>query len=265
MAYQKGIIKLNDSVNKIDFQDLSTYKPIKDERELMLMDSSIQGHRINYAEYGRAIAASTLFREAFSIVIHRAKDSRMISRLTGLLMEVIRCDEMNARGLRSVTFGNFDKLLNFDFNLRNRFKDVFLRDLDFTFDRYSGYVSVKFPPIYALGDLKAPAEATHYRLSIAAGILDFSSPNYVCHYTFGSYVSLEELNADSQSLSLKLPINEHLPIILLVGIEFMQEINTKFYMIRQGSMNSLTIVAVDCVPAIVDADALKDYTYGTNT
>lgn len=264
MAYQKGIIRLKDSLDTIDFQDMSIYEHLKDERELLLMDSSIQGQRINYAEYGRAMAASKLFREAFDIVIHRAKDPRMISRLTGLLMEVISCDELNARGLQSVVFGNFDKLLHFDFNLRSRFRNVFLNEVTCSIDRYAGHVEVEFPPIYSLRDLNAPAEATHYRLTVAAGIVDFTASNYVCHHSFSPYVSLGAYKPDILLLSLKLPVNEHLPIIALVGIEFMQEVNTNFYKIRQGSTNSLSILAVDCVPAVVDADALKDFTYGTD-
>ena len=106
MARQKGIIKLRGTIGDITFyktQDghLAREKGGVDASRIK-NDPAFQRTRENGAEFGRAGRAGKVLRTAFRSLSLNAADSRMASRLTQLMMKVIKADAVSNRGLRNV-------------------------------------------------------------------------------------------------------------------------------------------------------------------
>lgn len=107
MARQKGIIKLDGTIGGITF-----YKSTQDgylarekggvSAEKIATDPAFQRTRENGEEFGRAGKAGKLLRNAIRAMLQNSSDSRMVSRLTQKMVEVVQADATNPRDRKSV-------------------------------------------------------------------------------------------------------------------------------------------------------------------
>ena len=120
MAKQTGIIKLKGTLGDITF-----YKTIDGHlarekggipAERIANDPAFQRTRENGAEFGTAGRAGKTLRTSLRLLLQNASDSRMVSRLTKLMVKVVKADATNPRGQRNVIDGEAELLQGFDFN-----------------------------------------------------------------------------------------------------------------------------------------------------
>ncbi|HBL77899.1 MAG: hypothetical protein A2W90_01670 [Bacteroidetes bacterium GWF2_42_66] len=247
MAKQKGVIKLEGSIG-----DISFYKG-RDGNFMARTKGGISGDRIkndpafertreNGQEFGKAGKAGKLVRAAFREVIKTNKDSRMSNRLTQEMMKVIQADTTNLRGERVVLPDHIRLIKGFDFNETAKLSTVMSLPFTLTVNRAEGSISLVLPAFVPANSIVTPGGATHARLVLGASEMDFDAESYV---TTSAQSSMVPISGEEQAqVTLECGITEAgtLPLLVVLGVEFYQEVNGQQYPLKNGTYNALSIV-----------------------
>ena len=248
MARQKGIIKLRGTIGDITFyktQDghLAREKGGVDASRIK-NDPAFQRTRENGAEFGRAGRAGKVLRTAFRSLSLNAADSRMASRLTQLMMKVIKADAVSNRGLRNVLDGETELLAGFEFNISGKLGNTLYAPFSSSIDRAAGTIDLEIPVFSPLTMLAAPEGTTHFKIVSAGAEIDFEAENYVISTSATEILPWNALDTEVISQSNAVTPASTKPLFLVVGVEFYQEVNGAMYPLKNGSYNPLAIVQV---------------------
>ena len=252
MARQKGIIKLEGTVGDVSFYKskdgyLAREKGGVDGNRIK-NDPAFQRTRENGSEFGRAGKAGRVLRNAFRILLQNASDSKVTSRLTKEMLRVIKSDTANGRGERVVTAGNLSILSGFDFNIDGKLGATVYAPFDASIDRAAGDYALSIPDFVPRDSIAYPAGATHFKILLGAAEVDFENETF----NFGK-VESAELPLGNQvqpqvDLTLNLNADSTLDLFLVLGIDFLQEVNGTMYSLNSGSHNPLTLVELEQAP-----------------
>src|SRR5690606_20222030 len=139
MAKQAGIIKLKGTIEDIAFYKTTDGHLARAkggvDRDKILHSAAFARTRENNSEFGLAGQGGKLIRSALRSLMQNAKDRRVVSRLTTLLLAIIKTDPVNARGKRNIDEGNIDLLEGFDFNINGKLGTTFFGLFTPSFDR----------------------------------------------------------------------------------------------------------------------------------
>jgi hypothetical protein len=250
MARQKGVIKLQGQMGGVSF-----YKSQQDgflarekggvDAERIKNDPSFARTRENGAEFGRAGAAGKLLRIAFRTLILNTSDSRMASRLTREMVKVIQADATNPRGQRNVIDGEAELLLGFEFNGDAKLNRTVFAPYESNIDRAGGSTEINVPGFIPNQMIAAPQGATHFRLISGAAEVDFENGTFSVNTQSTPEIPINEVPTADVGLANAINPGTTVPIFLVMGIEFLQEVNGAFYPLKNGAYNALALVAVD--------------------
>lgn len=250
MAFQIGLLKLRGTLGDITFYKSKDGYIAKEKTSLdkarIETDPNFQRTRENGAEFGRAGQAGKFLRNAFAPSIKRISDSKMVGRLTKLMLKVIQADIIDVRGERNVINGDLTLLKRFEFNAGAILTNTLKATLVSTIDRVSGDAEIKVDPFIPNVSLMAPEGTTHYRIYLAAAAVDFASENGAAVYSELSSEVFPYGSEASPELTITVNIgpNSLQPIFSVVGVEFYQELNGMHYTLNNGAFNALSIVDV---------------------
>ena len=252
MAKQSGIIKLKGTIGDISFyksQDgyLAREKGGVD-RSRILNDPNFKRTRENASEFGRAGKAAKLLSMVFRPVLKNISDSRMHSRLIKEMMLVIKTDMENSRGQRNVMDGDLKLLQGFDFNSNASLSGTLYLMNYAIIVRSRGILTVNFDDFVPDSVIVAPSGTTHFRLLSSGAEIDFEQETF----KVGQFISSEIEYSASVSAAISLENNigassSQNPLFLVLGIEFLQQVNGKYYPLNNGSFNSMQLLLVDTV------------------
>ena len=117
MASQTGILGLQGTVGGLVFaKDGSVRQKPASNKSSFDSKASMARTRENATEFGLSAKYSKLLRDSLRVAIASASDSRVTSRLTQKMREVIGLDDTKDRGQRVFDSTNSAPLLGFDFN-----------------------------------------------------------------------------------------------------------------------------------------------------
>jgi hypothetical protein len=249
MPKQIGIPKILGTID-----DLTYYK--SQDGLMVRKKSGISGKRIatdpafartreNGREFGRAGKTGKLIRDAFSSVLGKVADSRVVSRLLKAVIETQKVDNFSERGERSILTGDARLLEKFDFNEKSPFSATFKAQFVATVDRVTGDATVTVEQFIPSKNINPPEGATHCKLFSAAAAINFESGSIV---KVNAATPEIELGLDLQpeiNLVQQLPGNTEDHLIIVLGIEFYQKFNNRFYPMNNRSSNAITIAKVD--------------------
>lgn len=109
MAKQSGIIKLEGTIGGISFYKSSEGYFAREkggvDANRIANDPAFQRTRENGQEFGRAGKSGRVIRSCFRLLLQNTRDKRVASRLTGRLLSIIKTDDVNMRGVRTVQDG----------------------------------------------------------------------------------------------------------------------------------------------------------------
>lgn len=252
MARQKGIIKLKGTLGGITFYKTSLDGHLAREKggieaERIANDPAFQRTRENNSEFGRAGNAGKLLRTAFRGQLLNSADSRMVSRLTQLLVAVIKADATNERGLRNVLDGETEMLAGFEFNIRGKLGTSFFAPYTAAIDRVSGEATVNVPPFIPSNMITAPTGTTHYKIISAGAEVDFEAETFVVESSESAVLPWDAVATVAIAQTNALPAASTKPLFLVLGIEFYQEVNGSMYSLKNGAFNPLAMVQVSGV------------------
>ena len=248
MAKQKGIIKLAGTIGDITFyksQDgyLAREKGTLDGNRIA-NDPAFQRTRENGSEFGAAGKAGKMLRVALRAMLQNTADSRMVSRLTQKMVEVIQADATNARGLRNVIDGEAELLEGFEFNKNGRLGTALFAPFTPAIDRVTGLLTVAIPSFIPANMVVAPGGASHYRIISGGAEIDFENESFVVANDNTAILPWDATATAVINLSNAVTANSTHPLFLALGIEFYQEINGVQYPLKIGAYNALSMVKV---------------------
>lgn len=248
MAKQKGIIPLKGTIGNITFYKsgdgfLAREKTSVDAKRIA-NDPAFQRTRENGAEFGRAGNGTKILRTAFRALIQKASDRLLTSRLTRKMMEVIKADLTNERGRRNIIDGESELLQGFEFNDGGKLSATFFAPLTATIDRVAGELSVNIPSFIPAAMVTAPVGTTHFRIISGGAEIDFENKTYVAEHSDAGELPWDNVATAVIDLTHHVTANSTHPLFLVLGIEFLQEVNGTFYPLKNGAYNALALVKV---------------------
>lgn len=246
MAQQKGILQLKGSVGSFTFYKskdgyLAREKGGIDAKRIA-SDPAFQRTRENGQEFGRAGKASKYLRNAVRSLLQNTSDSKMVSRLTRQMMLVVQADPINARGMRNITNGNITLLQEFDFNVNSKLSTTLYAPFTTQIDRTTGSLIVEVPAFVPMNGVAAPGGATHLVLHSAGVEIDFEQGTSVADIESSDTIAFDNVATELLTHSHLVTPNSTLPVFILLGIEFFQEVNGSMYPLKNGAYNALAIV-----------------------
>ena len=249
MAKQAGIIKLKGTIDDIAFYKtadghLARAKGGVDSDKIK-HSAAFARTRENNSEFGRAGKGGKLIRSALRSLMQNAKDSRVVSRLTTVLLAIIKTDAVNQRGQRTLDDGNLALLEGFDFNSNGKLDTTFFGLYTPAFDRVAGDATIAIDAFNAAERIAAPSGTTHYKLAMGATELDFVNKIFVYNEMDMGIQPYDSTPVVATTLTAPVTPNSTLPVLTVMGIEFYQEVNGEFYSLKNGAFNALSIVEVN--------------------
>ena len=252
MARQKGIIKLKGTMGDITFYRTADGYMAREKggisAERLRTDPAFQRTRENMSEFGRAGTAGKTLRTPILGLLRTAGDRRMVSRLTKEMVKVIQMDAINPRGLRNVIDGEAELLQGFEFNIHGKLSTSIAAPFTTTIDRVAGTATIDIGALIPTDSIIAPAGSTHYKIVSAGLDINFEIKHYVSTITETPILPVDSVLTAAVQLENTLTPNSVNPLFLLMGINFFQEVNGTFYVLKNGAYNALQIVKVSGTP-----------------
>ncbi len=201
--------------------------------------------RENGQEFGRAAAAGKLLRNALNSVLGQVADSNMGNRMASVFNRVIKSDPINLRGERTVLEGELGFFKGFEFNANSPLSTTLYASVTAAIDRASGAATVTLPAFVPEKYLASPTGATHYILTAIGAEVDFGNNSSVHAVASSGETPITGQEMPPVNFVIDLPPNSTHPLFLALCIEFVQEVNGKFYRLTTGQYNAMAMVAVD--------------------
>ena len=250
MARQASFLKLDGRIGDVSFYQTGTDGFLARQKggvsaQRIKNDPSFARTRENGAEFGNANEAARLMRTALRALILGAADSRMSSRLSSKMIEVVKADTTSTRGKRNVLDGETILLQGFEFNANGLLGQTLYAPYNITVNRALGKATVDLPEFVPANMIAAPGGATHARLISGAASIDFEHKTYVVDTAQSADIALIPQQHPIVSMLFDLDPGTTHPLFVVLGIEFFQEVNGAKYPLKNGAFNALAIVYVD--------------------
>jgi len=177
-------------------------------------------------------------------MLQNASDSRMVSRLTQKMVEVVQADASNPRGQRNVIDGEAVLLQGFEFNVGGKLGTTLYAPYTSTIDRVAGTLEANIPSFVPLNMIAAPGGTTHFKIVSAGAEIDFENETFVMDSNQSAILPWDTTATAILALTNTVTANSTKPLFLALGLEFYQEVNGQMYPLKNGSYNALALVKV---------------------
>lgn len=248
MAKQKGIIKLDGTIGGITFYKSQDGYLAREKggvpADRIANDPAFQRTRENGEEFGRAGKAGKILRNAIRALLQNASDSRMVSRLTQIMVDVIHEDTTNPRGQRNVIDGEAELLEGFEFNINGKLGTTLYAPFTGTIDRVAGTLTANVPAFVPINMIAAPGGTTHFKIVSAGAEVDFENETFVMDSQATAVLPWDATATAVINLANAVTANSTHLLFLALGIEFYQQVNGQMYPLKNGAYNALALVKV---------------------
>ena len=244
MASQTGILGLQGTVGGLVYaKDGSVRQKPASKKTAFTSSASLARTRENAAEFGLSAKYGKLLRDSLRVAVSAASDSRVASRLTKAMRAIIGLDDTNDRGLRVFDSSNSTPLLGFNFNAGAGIGQTMYFPYEVTGTGTD--VTMTIPALNPASDIAAPQGATHFEVVFAASDLDMEALSYT-NGVVAAPLGILPLNGVplvNQTVVATFPAAPAAAnlVVGVVGINFYQQVNGKFYPLNNNSTNPLAI------------------------
>jgi hypothetical protein len=253
MARQNSIITLNGRIGDLSFYQNRDGFHVRKAKggfttDRIKNDPKMQRVRENMAEFGRAVNAFGILKNLLRPLLTTHADRKMKGRLISSLIRVIRSDEKNKRGLRTVAHGDLQLLKGFEFNDNAHLSKIFpeVNRITTAIDRALGSCSISLAEQEARAMVAASPGATHFKFVSAALSTNFENPQAKIAFAESSSIALDAKSVDALTLVHDLGGNVSDLVLIMLGIEFLQVIaNGTSYALPNADFNALAVIAVE--------------------
>lgn len=249
MARQKGIMKLEGTIGGITFYKTSLDGHLAKEKggvdgARIANDPAFIRTRENGEEFGAAGIAGKQLRDAIRSLMMTASDSRVTSRLTQVMTDIVKQDVTSVRGKRTPAIGlatvpGKALLKGFNFNLNAVLGAILFKP--FTLVPATGVTTIN--GIIPVNDVAFPAGATHMTLSGAYANVNFITGIADVKFTNLVNAPINSVLVNAILTPTAVPVGTGIKLYLL-RIEFFQQVNAVQYSLKNGAYNSLAVIEV---------------------
>lgn len=249
MAEQDGIIPLKGTIDKLTFyKGKAGYLARKkggNDKDKIATDPRFDRTRENNAEFGRACIAGKLLRASLKGLTKKASDRYMTGRLAKVMMKGIKADTTSKRGLRNMADGDPLVLEAFEFNADGKLGSTLFAPYTTQVNRVTGILAADLQPFVPVNMLSAPRGTTHFKINSAGIAIDFAAGKYEIQTSASAVLPWDDANTAAINLVNTVSANSTHPLILVLGVEFFQDVNGDMSPLKSGIFNALAIVKVD--------------------
>jgi len=179
MAKQVGTPSLRGSIGDVTYFQNAFGFLAKEKsgpsRNMVLKSPRFARTRENSTEFGAAIDAGKLVRDAFRPLLKAVTNARSNGRMNGVFSKMIKADKTHGRGKRIVSEGSVGLLKGFEFNEENTFSDKLRVSYKASIAAVRGTMQVKIDPFVPKKAIRdSPDGATHFRIESAGAAVDFT-------------------------------------------------------------------------------------------
>jgi hypothetical protein len=266
MAQQTGILGIKGTVGGLVFaKDGSVRQKPASNKATFTSSKSMVRVRENASEFGSAGSAGKLVRDALRTQIQAASDRYMVSRLSKVMKSIINLDATSDRGMRQVVAANAASLLGFNFNLGAGLGQSLFSP--YTVTPSGATVTLAIPSLNPTVDIAAPTGATHYEILFGVASVNFVAKTYTSA-TVASPLGILPLTGAartnvSQVATLPAAPTADELVIGVLGMNYYQQINGKFYPLNNNASNPLAVEYTSAVP-VTGGGGSGNVTYDTN-
>jgi hypothetical protein len=247
MAKQRGLLLLEGSIGNITCYKTKHGYLAKEKtvisKERQAKDPAYQRTRENNQEFGTASKGSKLIRMAFRELLANTADKQVSVRLVKALMALIQQDYINPRGKRQLLHSQSGLLEGFEFNENRSLRNVFHAPFEVDVDSFTGEAVLEVPSFLPELQLARPAAATHFKLVMGGGEINFAEQRYRVETKSSGYLPYRG-ETGMQRFTVSLPVDNNQPLIVVFGVQFYHEVNGVYYLLKNGEFNTLGIVGV---------------------
>jgi hypothetical protein len=201
--------------------------------------------RAHMSEFTAAARAGKLLRDHLFDFVGKCRDINIANRLTGVMLAAVKLDKTNPLGQRNVLDGEVSLLEGFEFTGTANLSATLEVEPAGAINRETGEVSVQLVALNPYDVMKWPLTATHYRVSMAAAAINFESGAVEKQILDGPHQPLLNLENEALLLSVSLPEALTDPILLLLKLEFFEDVNGSKNVIMDNSFSSCSVIKVD--------------------
>jgi hypothetical protein len=232
--------------SKLKFQKMATSSSTGGaSAERIKTDPLFERTRENMAEFTRAGKAAKLLRTIFRDVTINAKDKVTQARLVKVMSRIISTDPVNERGARTVGNGDLLQLQGFHFNVRAGISDSLYVRCPVSFNRVSGEVVVNIPAFVPRNMVQQASGTTHFRIVAAATAVNIDTEQYQYAMQATPELPFNSDPTEAATLTMALPANSKDIVVVALGIEYYQRVNSRSYALKSGEHNATSIILVD--------------------
>lgn len=247
MAKQKGIFQVEGTIDEVTFYRSQDGHMIRKKGgvsgDRIKSDPAFARTRENGSEFKNTAKAGKLMRHAFSSFVAKSADGRVTSRMVQTMAKIKNLDTTSVRGERTVAVGigtpeGKGLLQGFNFNKNAVLDSVLLVPYDV--DLANNKVTINgFVPGNGLA---APAVATHYSVQAASGLVDFGAGTSAVELS-NTVNGAIDFTSSNITLGFTAPTGTGIKVVML-HIEFFQDINGVQYSLKNGAFNALAVAEV---------------------
>jgi hypothetical protein len=157
----------------------------------------------------------------------------------------VKSDTASVRGERSLENGDLSTLLGFDFNAGGKLSTTLYAPYTVTVNRVTGELEVTIPPFTPSLLVSSPTGATHFKLVMAGTSLSFSDATFERELADSGFLATGNTATAAQTLTANLTANTTGVLMVVLGIQFYQEVNGQKYVLNNGGNDALGVVAVE--------------------
>jgi hypothetical protein len=106
---------------------------------------------------------------------------------------------------------------------------------------------VAIAPFVPMNMMAAPAGATHFNLVAGGSAVDFEAQTYVADTVKNGVQPIDTNATTAITLNTNVGAASTVPLFLVLGIQFYQQINSQLYILKNGAYNALALVDVNGV------------------
>jgi len=248
MAKLKGQLPLTGTIQNITFAETSDGIIAKSKSSLnrrrLTEDASFERTREQNRELAGTTGAGKLIRQAFERTVFLNQDRSDVNRLTSRLTKVMKSDRTNGRGMRKVSAGILSLMKGFEFNSESMVSQRLLQLPAIGFERATGVLGAGWDSFLPDCMLDAPKEATHVQLVLAGALVDFNNKTFHTNHTRSEIIPLRGKPLPELQLTTELPANSADPLIITLGIEWLELINHVYCPLDRGKQNGMVVAEV---------------------
>ena len=250
MAKQVGIFPIEGALENVSFyKSEDGYRVRKKSgvsKDRIMNDPAFIRTRENLNQFGLNAKAGKFIRNAIPSLLKKGKDPRVSSRLSKIMGDIAKLDHVSERGNKKVAVAaasmtGLELLKGFNFNKRAVLQSV----LDAAIDVDGDTGVVKIMGFIPEENLTAPQGATH--VGFRSG---FASINFETNESSTVYSAKRQLKIDLTATDVVLNLSsipdtggaQKKMVVLLV--EFYQEVDAVLYPLSNGAFNALSILEI---------------------